>query len=687
MAFWGVEVKPGRPFTHAASGARGRLHISQATLGVGTPTNKSLLQCNVGTKSPVLLCSLFPNKFESCQLNLEFDEVDEVVFSVIGPRSVHITGYYLGSAGRSNLLKDDDSESYGEDIDNTESEAFDNNDDEYEYDSFIDDDDDPEIFPDSPVSEGEIVKDTVGKRKSRNKKRLRRLVKKHKSDDQFFSGSDTDMALWDGENEENLPCSSTRKDTCLAIGVSFGMEMTDIEANGGTGIGKNTLGEKVNAASAIESVRDASIQPSAKMSSENDATPRKKKKVQAKEAKCLDIAHTHHDVLKHDDELQEEEKSKEACLERNVTNEGCENGKIMKKKKKETKGEVAFDISGVSHGNDMQLEAEHEVLQDFEKSGNRCDEMIVENGGCENGIMMKMKHTRQVKDEKASEINGGNCGDDILLEEEDGSLVQDLTERHELVKNQAADEETKGNSGLGNEDGDKLKKKRKQRGEEKILEDDSCKKDKIRQYCVKSGSVTRDLPMRNEQNQKQAVDRSFDNYVDQFVDESHPDERKKKRKNKQGKTEHVKDAINAENPILPMVEKNNSVVDAENRRADDKPCQFSILPNGLITEELETGKEDGKVAGPGKTVSIRYVGKLKENGEVFSSNISKAAFKFQLGAEDVIEGWNVGINGMRVGEKRQLTVPPTLGYGSEGVAGIVPPDSWLVFEVELVKVR
>lgn len=100
-----------------------------------------------------------------------------------------------------------------------------------------------------------VVKDTVGKRKSRNKKRLRRLVKKHKSDDQFFSGSDTDMALWDGENEENLPCSSTRKDTCLAIGVSFGMEMTDIEANGGTGIGKNTLGEKVNAASAIESVR------------------------------------------------------------------------------------------------------------------------------------------------------------------------------------------------------------------------------------------------------------------------------------------------------------------------------------------------------------------------------------------------------------------------------------------------
>ncbi|XP_021895488.1 peptidyl-prolyl cis-trans isomerase FKBP53-like isoform X2 [Carica papaya] len=86
-------------------------------------------------------------------------------------------------------------------------------------------------------------------------------------------------------------------------------------------------------------------------------------------------------------------------------------------------------------------------------------------------------------------------------------------------------------------------------------------------------------------------------------------------------------------------------------------------------------------------VSIRYVGKVKENGEVFCSNISKAAFKFQLGAGDVIEGWNVGIDGMRVGGKSRLTVPPILGYGSEGAAGIVPPNSWLVFEFELVKVR
>lgn len=79
---------------------------SQATLGNGTATKKSVVQCNVGNKSPVFLCSLFPEKSESCQLNLEFEEADEVVFSVIGPRSVHLTGYFMG-ATRTNKLDDE----------------------------------------------------------------------------------------------------------------------------------------------------------------------------------------------------------------------------------------------------------------------------------------------------------------------------------------------------------------------------------------------------------------------------------------------------------------------------------------------------------------------------------------------------------------------------------------------------
>ncbi|CAA0809709.1 Peptidyl-prolyl cis-trans isomerase FKBP43 [Striga hermonthica] len=95
MAFWGIEVKPGKPITHNCEKARGRLRISQATLGIGDATISSTVQCNIGTRSPVMLCVLMPGKMEFFHLNLEFEEADDVVFSVIGPRSVYLTGYYV----------------------------------------------------------------------------------------------------------------------------------------------------------------------------------------------------------------------------------------------------------------------------------------------------------------------------------------------------------------------------------------------------------------------------------------------------------------------------------------------------------------------------------------------------------------------------------------------------------------
>lgn len=72
--------------------------------GIATP--KSTLQCNVGNKSPVYLCSLYPGKTESLQLNLELEEVDDVVFSVIGPRSIHLCGYYLAGARNTNAFEE-----------------------------------------------------------------------------------------------------------------------------------------------------------------------------------------------------------------------------------------------------------------------------------------------------------------------------------------------------------------------------------------------------------------------------------------------------------------------------------------------------------------------------------------------------------------------------------------------------
>ena len=71
----------------------------QATLGIGSSSEKSILQCSSGHKSPVFLCSLLPDKVESCPLNLEFDADDLVAFSVVGSRSIHLSSYFAADDG------------------------------------------------------------------------------------------------------------------------------------------------------------------------------------------------------------------------------------------------------------------------------------------------------------------------------------------------------------------------------------------------------------------------------------------------------------------------------------------------------------------------------------------------------------------------------------------------------------
>lgn len=116
-----------------------------------------------------------------------------------------------------------------------------------------------------------------------------------------------------------------------------------------------------------------------------------------------------------------------------------------------------------------------------------------------------------------------------------------------------------------------------------------------------------------------------------------------------------------------------------------EPFQTRTFANGMIIQEVAMGKPDGKKATSGKKVSVRYIGKLK-NGTIFDSNISGRPFEFRLGIGQVIKGWDIGVNGMRVGDKRRLTIPPSMGYGSQKV-GKIPQNSTLIFDVELVNVR
>ncbi|KAL9258382.1 Peptidyl-prolyl cis-trans isomerase FKBP43-like protein [Drosera capensis] len=145
-----------------------------ATLGIGPYTNKSLVLCNVGNKSPVLMRVLLPEKSESCHLELEFEEVDDVVFSVIGPRSAHLIGYYVG---RRHIAQDDDSDTLVEDIGNADTGRSSNcSDDSYE-DSSINDD---EVETSSPSGDS-YSEETKSEPPNNGRPGLRRLKKQHQS--------------------------------------------------------------------------------------------------------------------------------------------------------------------------------------------------------------------------------------------------------------------------------------------------------------------------------------------------------------------------------------------------------------------------------------------------------------------------------------------------------------------------
>src|SRR5262245_46599611 len=98
----------------------------------------------------------------------------------------------------------------------------------------------------------------------------------------------------------------------------------------------------------------------------------------------------------------------------------------------------------------------------------------------------------------------------------------------------------------------------------------------------------------------------------------------------------------------------------------------------------------GDVATKGNTVSVLYTGWLHTDGKrgtkFDSSTNPKMPFQFKLGSGQVIPGWEEGVQGMKVGGKRELIIPPDLGYGPRGMPGIIPPNSTLNFEIELLKV-
>ena len=110
----------------------------------------------------------------------------------------------------------------------------------------------------------------------------------------------------------------------------------------------------------------------------------------------------------------------------------------------------------------------------------------------------------------------------------------------------------------------------------------------------------------------------------------------------------------------------------------------SRVVEGISIVDVEVGS--GEEASSGSRIRVHYVGKLKANNKVFDAS-TKKPFAFRLGRGEVIRGWDVGLQGMRVGGRRTLSIPPEKAYGRQGAPPKIPGNSWLVFDVTLLGVK
>lgn len=122
-----------------------------------------------------------------------------------------------------------------------------------------------------------------------------------------------------------------------------------------------------------------------------------------------------------------------------------------------------------------------------------------------------------------------------------------------------------------------------------------------------------------------------------------------------------------------------------NNQKMDGIDKLTTNKQGVDIEILKEGT--GAVAKNGDMVSVHYVGVL-ENGTKFDSSVDRGTpFEFSLGAGQVIPGWDIGVEGMKIGEARKLTIPSELAYGSSGAGNVIPPNATLIFEVQLLEIK
>ncbi|KAE8705318.1 39 kDa FK506-binding nuclear protein [Hibiscus syriacus] len=563
MGFWGIEVKPGKPHPYHSDNIRGKLHITQATLGLGSSKERAVLQCSVGHNNPIILCSLLPNRTETCSLDLKFDEDDELVaFSVIGSRSIHVSGYFVADDDGGHLGDEYESDSYGEDIADIQSEDESSDydsDDEY-GENLIDDGGDYEFYSHSPVPNSGVV------------------IEEIMDDEKPICGNGESKR---SKKKNKLTGSEEQKNLQRQLIAKRGAVETDLETEDEDGF----------PVSASHKSEDAIQQPKPEtLTTEEDK--RKGKDLSEKKRKVKSI----------DEDSQQE----------------------GKKKKKKQKGKGTDTINGLPDDEDQPVKEESQDPEQVMPVGNKQDHPHSDRWAAVARSIVESDCSSAVEWIHSPVLAP------ILLSPivfQISRLISDKVHSVRFIPRMC-------------------------NGEADIL---------AKEGIGVVGSDVDNTPCENLY------------------------EKKKKKKNKKKTTQE--NQVDANAPVTQSGDKGTSTLESGEKPTASKSSQVRTFPNGLVVQELAMGKPDGKRASRGKQVSVHYIGKLQKNGKIFDSNVGRPPFKFRIGVGEVIKGWDVGVEGMRIGDKRKLIIPPAMGYGSTGAGGKIPPNAWLEFDLELVGVR
>lgn len=140
--------------------------------------------------------------------------------------------------------------------------------------------------------------------------------------------------------------------------------------------------------------------------------------------------------------------------------------------------------------------------------------------------------------------------------------------------------------------------------------------------------------------------------------------------------------------LLPLM----VILSATNIESSRNKMDTKILPSGVKYRVLKKPDKDMETVKFGERAEVHYTGWLEKNGEPdltkkFDSSVDRnQPFQFNVGLGQVIKGWDEGVMGMQVGEKRQLIIPSALGYGARGAGAAIPPNANLVFDVQLLRI-